>query len=262
MFSNTVYALDPVIDNEKRKRHDKGQEQRQKRAIEEKGALELKVSIESVIIPKIVELERGYLKSCNIISRPRLPRDFGISSEIAPGMYDVIKIQIYEQQAKINAPVPNNRKVQAYKNCMALYGAIIAQSHINLSEILPSGSISFEDLKSLARIAVEKTIHQRINNRNIKRLYNIVRNDTAPCRFNGSLYQFKCGASLIDISSQQMRLGNVVLFGEKFFGYTGSYTVSQSSSKTKEHVASQKRAWEIVKSGKATVSPSKLIPGL
>jgi len=256
-----VFAIDTSVDTGKSKKTEREKSLQQKKTTEQDKAVEIKLNIDSVFLPILTDIEKKdkAFKKCSILSHPKLPADFGITSAVGEGVYDTIKGQILEQQAKSNALAPD--EIMRYRNCMALYGAVVAQSHVNLMEMLGAGSIGLEDLQALAKIAVEKTLRHGFTG-NVKKLTDLAVRDKTPCRFNQSLDHYKCGITTVDLSSQKLYIGDLEFYGEKFAGYVGEYKVSQSSKHAKEQVLAQKQAWEKSKSGKQAVSPSKLIPGL
>lgn len=231
----------------------------QRKSIEQDKGIEVKLSLDAVFLPIIAEMEK-YNKAfaaCKIVSKPKQPADFGISSAIGDGTYDVIKGQVLEQQAKSNAIAPEG--LLRYRNCMAFYGAVIAQAHRRLTDMLPGEPVGFEELKDLGKISIEQVLYTGFSGQ-IKSIYEAIVVDKTPCRFNNALYSFRCGNTLIDLNNQSLIFGNIEWYGGKFGGYTGEYKVSQASKKAKEIIQSQKKAWELAKSGKLA-TPDRLLAG-
>ncbi len=256
-----AYALDTSTESGKTQKNEREQSLQQKKAQEQGTAIEIKFGLDQVFLPILAELEKRdkTFKGCRVISKPMLPGDIGVSTARGGGDYDVIAGQIYEQQAKSNTGIPNQAKVKRYRNCMALYGAVAAQGHWNLLAMLPKGPIGPEDLKILARIAVEKTLATGFSP-NIKTLFDMITTDKMPCRFAGTLDHYKCGMSTVDLSSQKLYIGSTEFYGEKFAGYVGEYKVSSTSTASAEQVQLQKRAWDMSKNTKQTVDAGKLLP--
>ena len=222
------------------------------------SSADIKLSIDAIFIPILADLEKKdkTFKACNIISKPKLPGDFGLTSSTVGG-YDLIIGQYLDQQAKSSGQAPSG--LIKYRNCMAFYGAVVAQAHLNLVNMLPGADISLDDLQTLARITVEKTFLEGFKD-NVRKLYDYATKDTRACRFKQSLDSYQCGVTNMSLSLQKLSLGSTELWGDKYYGYTGEYRISQSSKKSKELVMSQKKSWDLTKKNHHTVSPSKLLP--
>ncbi|MEW6740964.1 MAG: hypothetical protein AB1325_13815 [Nitrospirota bacterium] len=154
--------------------------------------------------------------------------------------------------------------------------------------------MGYDDFIILADSALQKAL-RGITNQTIKRTYDRATNDTSPCQFDRSIENIKCGSSLMVLGGKpQLYISGIQWYGERFAGYQGSYKVSKSWSyqdaieklkstskyskwasevakyaeelesqgKTKEATLVRKKAFELAKSGKQAVSPSRLIPGL
>ncbi|MDA8338366.1 MAG: hypothetical protein M0Z70_03575 [Nitrospiraceae bacterium] len=255
------------------------------------------------------------IQECKIASNPKLPRDFGLSAELRPGVIDTIKADYLSKAAQSNSYIKDNVglmgeiAVQAYRNCLAAYGATIAQAYLNLTADLndlkasvskdENGNITvrgmgYDDFIILADAALQKALKD-ITNSTIKRTYERATQDNSPCQFDRSIENIKCGSSLIILGTKpQLFISGVQWYGERFAGYQGAYKVSKSWSyqdaieklkstskyskwasevskyaeelesqgKTREATLVRKKAWELAKSGKQSVSPAKLIPGL
>lgn len=259
LTSSNAFSVNPSVETGKDKKATKDRTMQQKKAVEQDRAIEVKLSLDAVFIPVLREFEKTHsiFKKCRIISQPKQPRDFGITTEAEGGLYDAVRGQLFEQQAKSSAIAPPG--LHRYRNCMAFYGAVIAEAHKELAKIIPNDSVSFTDLKELAKISVEMVLYDGLKG-DIKEMYDAVVNDKTPCRFNNSLHSYRCGITLLDIGRQKLTLGDVELYGNKFFGIQGEYKVSQSSKKAKEMVLAQKQQWEKTKSGKQAVSPANFLP--
>ena len=154
--------------------------------------------------------------------------------------------------------------------------------------------MGYDDFIILANAALQKAL-QGITNSTIKRTYDRTVSDNSPCQLDRSIENIKCGSSLIVLGAKpQLYVSGIQWYGDRFAGYQGSYKVSRSWSyqdaieklkstskyskwasevskyaeelesqgKTKEATLVKKKAWELAKSGKQSVSPAKLIPGL
>lgn len=283
-------------------------------AMRQTGA-DVTLPLEAVFLDLIAQMEINNVepfRACRIATEPQLPRDFGLSAEIRPGIIDTIKADYLSKAAQSNSfirGITDEQAIRQYRNCLVQYGAIIAQAYLNLSADINNLGVSvskdkdgniivrglgYEDFINLADSALQKAI-RGITNSTIKRMYSRALNDNSPCQFDRSIENIKCGSSLITLNTKpQLFVSGIEFYGQRFAGFQGAYKVSKSWSyqdaieklrttsryekwanevskfaealesqgKTKEATLVRKKAWERVESGKATVSPSKLIPGL
>ena len=346
IFSVSAFALDTSTDTGKIKKTDKEQSQSLKKSQEEKdtkgkkkadttttgvdrqtqeaikaigqamsqSGADVTLPLEAVFLDRIAELENSTepFRSCRITTNPKLSRDFGLSAEIRPGVIDTIKADYLSKAAQSNSyirDIADEPSLRQYRNCLAIYGATIAQVYLNLTADLndlkasvskdENGNITvrgmgYDDFIILADAALQKALKD-ITNSTIKRTYERATQDNSPCQFDRSIENIKCGSSLIILGTKpQLFISGVQWYGERFAGYQGAYKVSKSWSyqdaieklkstskyskwasevskyaeelesqgKTREATLVRKKAWELAKSGKQVVSPSKLMPGL
>lgn len=153
--------------------------------------------------------------------------------------------------------------------------------------------IGYDDFIVIAEGALIETYRNGIKNQTLLSLINRALNEQSPCRFDKQVENINCGSVSINISaSPSLSVSGIELYGKSFAGYHASYKVSRSFSysnaleklkssskyykwvaevstfaenlesegKAKEATIVRKKAWEIAKSGKQTVSPSKLLP--
>ncbi len=202
----TSIAIDTSSTREKKEKIEKSQDLMKKKSIERGETFEIRLSADAVLLPALSKLETKYevLKRYRIISRPRLPRDFGLHAFVDENVIDNIKMQYLENQPRTNADAPDG--IKTYKECLAFYGAILAQAYVNLNEIMPE-SVDMEDLKTLAEIAIEKALSQGPQG-NLRNIYIAIVNDNSQCRFNNSIHLFRCGNRLVDLHEQTLRFGN------------------------------------------------------
>lgn len=157
--------------------------------------------------------------------------------------------------------------------------------------------LSLPDFNSLAEAAFEKAVDQveegQVSTDRIKTYKRVIAD--VPCYFNGAVEKINCGGGTLTISAPpQLQYGGLQVYGSGFYGFQGTYKISsnysysnaledmQSVSKyrkwvkevsqfaealrskglAKEAVYVEKKAWELAKSGKVGVSPSKLMPGV
>jgi len=259
--SGAVYAQDTSYDTGKGRTYGKERSLQHRSTADIGSSTEVRLSIDSVFVPILAEYEKKdkTFKTCSIISKPKLPADFGLSTASPGGGYDLIKGQYFDQQAKSGGQAPAG--LTKYRNCMAFYGAVIAQSYLNLTDMLPTENISLDDLQTLAIISVEKTLTEGFRG-NVKKLYGYATRNNIPCRFKQNLDAYLCGTTHMSLSLQKLTLGTTELWGEKFYGYAGDFKVSQSTKKSKELVIAQKKAWDMSRHSKQAVSPSKLLPSI
>lgn len=257
-LSQTSIAIDTGTTGGKKEKIEKSQDLMKKKSIERGETFEIRLSADAVLLPVLAKLEdkTEVLKRCRVIGRPRLPRDFGIHAFIDENTIDSVKMQYLENQARINAEAPDS--IKQYKECLAFYGAILAQAQVNLNEMMPE-SVDMEDLKTLAEIAVEKAIRLGPQG-NLKSIYIAIVNDKSQCRFNNSLHLFRCGNCMVDLHEQTLRFGNLEVYGKTFMGYAGEYKVSSSDKATKEAILGLKKNFEKEKSASHTVSLRSFIP--
>ncbi|MEW6116377.1 MAG: hypothetical protein AB1553_05690 [Nitrospirota bacterium] len=281
-------------------------------AMSQSGA-DVTLPLEAVFMSKIAELERNTepFLSCRIATNPKLGRDFGLSAEIQPGVIEPYKADYLTKAAQSNnyiRDIADEQAIRAYRNCLASYGAVIAQSYLYLAQDLDDlkasvgrdkegaitvNGIGYDDFIILADAALKRAL-RGLTNATVKGTYERVINDNAPCQFDRSLENIKCGSSLVTLGSiPQLTASGVKIYGGSFMGFQGSYKLSKSWSyqdaieklkttskyaKFAQEVAKytealeskglaadatfvRKKAWEIAKSGKQTLSPAKLMPG-
>jgi hypothetical protein len=204
------------------------------------------LSLEMVFLDRISQMEQqgeGEFGKCRIVTRPKLPRDFGISAEVSPGVIDSIKAEYLSKAVQSNTYVTgitSEEDIRVYRNCLAFYGAVIGQAYIYLSSDLHSlgiksntKSIGYDDFVSLANTALQRAL-QSIKNATIKNTYNRIVTDTSPCRFAQSIENLhvQCGPVLLVIGPrpQMFVMGAAQWYGEKFAGYGGQWRVSKAWS--------------------------------
>jgi len=204
------------------------------------------LSLEMVFLDRISQMERqgeGEFGKCQIITRSKLPKDFGLTAEISPGVIDSIKAEYLSKAVQSNTYVTgitSEEDIRVYRNCLVFYGAVIGQAYIYLSSDLHSlgirsnaRDIGYDDFVSLANTALQRAL-QGINNVTIKSIYNRIVSDTSPCRFAQSIENLhvQCGPALLVIGPrpQLFVLGSLPWYGEKFAGYAGAWRVSKAWS--------------------------------
>jgi len=202
----------------------------------------LSMSLEAVFTPLLRKLEedREPFRSCRIISNPKLPKDFGFSAQVAPGIIDSIKSQYLDAQTRGNGPVSEfcrDSEVRAYRDCLALYGATLAQATENLNKDLRQlqalegekvQGIGYDDFETLAQAALAGAVETGPRKSSINALLSRIRTDPASCRFQGTREEIACGASRISLStSPALSYAGLRFFGpNSYAGISGSYQVN------------------------------------
>jgi hypothetical protein len=258
--------------------------------------LDVSVQMEGLFLDMLRELEQTNEKfsRCKVISNPILPSDIGFVTDHT-GVVDVVKASWFSQMAQNNAPLEqvvsqeDKQRFLQYRDCLALYGAIIGKAFVNLLSTVKefeSGDrldLGYDDLLVLAKDAMQKAIaiplpweHITQNNR---------------CRIDGTTERISCGPVTVILKAPpQMWVGSVQWYGERFGGYAGTYRVSAGWSwqkalehlrnttryarwaeevskyseelsargKARDAVLVKRKAWEIAKNGSNVVSPSLL----
>ena len=131
--------------------------------------------------------------------------------------------------------------VRAYRDCLALYGAVLAQATENLNRDLRTlealqGSdvhgIGYADFESLARSALDGALETGPQNSTVKSLLSRIRTDPAECRFQGSREQVACGSSRIVLStSPELAYAGIRFYAPgSYAGISGTYQVSAAWS--------------------------------
>jgi len=218
--------------------------------------VEITLNLENLFFPLIAEVEGGQeinrFTACKVITDPKLPRDFGISAEISPGVIDTIKSQWIANMAQANADLKDVSpekvtELKHYSECLNFYGALIGQAYLNLEADLKSlGSVSkngkgemlvtglkYDDLLLLASGALARANKEGFKNQTINSLFENVQRDlnSNSFRFDRSLENLKCGGVLITLGTiPQMNYSHVKVFGGSFAGYSGIFKVSKGFS--------------------------------
>ena len=347
LFCTTGFALDTSYDTGKTQKHEKEQTQSMRRTQEKRKTkgkrksttsstgvdkqaadtlkqlgqamqshgFEITVDLKGLFLDRIAELEKRSRRpfcDCKIATKPVLPRDIGLSAEIAPGVIDTIKAQYISQAAQYNAPVTDladEQAVRHYIQCLSYYGALIGEAYLNLNHDLQAldalqkdksgkitvSGIGYDDLCVLADGALKQAM-VRIKNPYIQTLYSQAQRAKSECVLAGAPEKIRCGTvTLILGPVPQLDVLGVRFFSENTFaGFSATYRVNASWSysdvlealrsttryrkfaedvaqyserlvalgRAREAVMLKKKAFELAKTGKQVISPSRLIPGL
>lgn len=179
--------------------------------------------------------EEDYLKECKIITRPKLPADFGITSATRGG-FDPILAQYYSQMAFSSGYSPKG--ISKYAWCMLTYATLVAQSHMNLLKELESiQDYDLADLVLLAKLSYEKTKKEGITDPVLKEWLAIFKQGIERCRFNVAINEHLCGNLVLDLSTQTLRYRNLFIWSSTTaMGVSGSYRYGVSSDRTQQRI--------------------------
>jgi len=181
--------------------------------------------------------------------KPRKPVDFGLSAELAPGVIDGIKSDLLAKAAASSSRVSsvggNEKKLQQYKNTLALYSIIIGQAYLYLSADLAAlgearkdkqgnitvDTIGYDDFLVLAEGALTKAL-DKIKDKRLKKIYQAIVKDKTPCRFSGALTTIQCGSSVLELSNppKLTALGMILCGNGRYGGFEATYKISSGWS--------------------------------
>ncbi len=217
------------------------------------SGLDVTLSLGDIFLQSLAMLEKqGNMPRlrARILSDPRKPASFGLSAEIQPGVIDSIKADLLTKMAGSDAAIEmvggDEKKIHKYRNNLALYGVIIAQAYLYLSNDLAAlndgvtkdetgkiiiKNLGYDDLQILADGALLRAV-QHIKNKRLKELYTEIISDERPCRFAGTVSSIQCGSSAINLSIPPTlnALGVTVFAPDRFAGFSGQYRVSSGWS--------------------------------
>ena len=147
---------------------------------------------------------------CKVLTNPKLPENFGITSEEADGIYNPTYAELLNKAAQSNAPLStildrqDIYRLKDYLNCLGFYGAVVAQA-------LKTGKLS-----------------KKITDTQIKREYNKFKRNLArsSCRFAGSTDTINCRNIFVKLSYDPvLEMNGVKLFDTNthtFYAYTST----------------------------------------
>ncbi len=204
-------------------------------------------------------------KSCQVLSKPRLVDDFGLSCREEDGTVNNSLCSFLDNAAKSNMPLEDILDdneifdLKVYASCIALTGALISQDMIE--EKFSIG------LKNQELLNIFEDFTYEIEN--------------SECRLEGSTSNIQCGSVTIKLASEPMvSYSNISLYSNQtFFGYSSrqmrnkskrnSKTFSYSKSKQRSLASNLSKTLNNSKSfsvsaksdSAANLSLSKFIPG-
>ena len=154
---------------------------------------------------------------CRVLSKPRMPRDLGLSCVDEDGMVNEGKCSYLKEAAQNNYPLSevvdytNLKKIKQYMACVGLYGAIIAQNMKGENGFV----LKDKELKSIYKMFVNQL-------------------KNSECRLIGA-DTIACGSAMIKLSfTPVLEFSNINLYSSKeFYGYTSNVQNSKSKSISK-----------------------------
>jgi len=218
-------------------------------------SVDLSRSLDVIFLQNIQEWERNGrepFKRCRITTRPSLPADFGLTAQLDANTIDTIMASWLQQAAASNAPLPADAQlgILAYRDCIAQYGAIIAEAYLVLNEHLKDvkaqvkptqkdgllvRDLSLQDFELLAADALQEAVNHvetgDFLDPQIQRTYaNLL--GAQSCTWNGTVEQIRCGAAHITLSaSPQLVFANIPIYGQGgYYGFRAEYKLSNNYS--------------------------------
>jgi hypothetical protein len=176
--------------------------------------------------------ELGFFGKCSVISKPKMPKDFGITSE-EDGDVDTTLQSFIESAAKSNLPITkvvsskDEKNMKEYMNCLLKYGSVGAQSLIDGKFTL---EITDPEILSMNRSA----------ERNLK-------NPEMNCRFSKSSEIIQCNSLKITIDYEPVLQDKQIAYFSKdsFLGVSGTeqYSTNENTSNREELSKSLEKAY-------------------
>ena len=233
------------------------------------GSLDMQVNAEVAFLKRlrVIEKQGEPFRSCQVLTHPKLARDFGFSAEIRPGFIDTIKASLLQQTASSNGSIAeygDEAAVKAYVGCIADYGAIVRQAYKNVFEDMRSlsakitekkdGSIEvkglgYDDFMTLAAGSLDRAVQAFPK---IDRYTDLV-DQAADCRFEGKVEQIQCGELGLTLGTRPALVAGIIsIYGSGGYGgVQGTFKLSSSISyqtsleKLKSSAKYQKMALEV-----------------
>jgi len=224
------------------------------------GSLDITVQADIAFLRTLRELEDTGVEpfaTCQVISRPRLPADFRLAPAVktSGARMSINRANNLKNAAENNSDVSSvtdEAPIREYRDCLALYGAVIKASFENLSDDLAGlkfvqkktvkgalqeiRGIGFRDYFLLGKGALLRAV------KNINVLRDQQRQDPTPCRFEGNVSTIQCGASQLVLGSKPtLTTEGVGVYGNgQYGGFAATYKISSGWSYAD--------AWEAMKS--------------
>jgi hypothetical protein len=279
--TSTALAIDTTYDTGRSKKDVREKSMQRRRSEDRSRSAEATLQMDALFRPVLLNLEHDTepWKSCRVLSTPLMPADVGLSAIDEVGLIDSLKSEYLNQAAHANSAISglaDEARLINYRNCLALYGAVIGDAYQQLRASLPKVAqvaegknavtvtgLSRNDMQILSRLAVEQTVANAVKDNRIRKLYSDVVNEQSPCRFAGHLQHFVCGAVGIIIGPKpQLIIGGVEMYGDRFAGLSGQIVARASKNEGREKVLRMAQSWDRDRRQHYNVSVGKLIPGL
>lgn len=182
-------------------------------------------------------------KSCQVLSKPRLVDDFGLSCRDKSGEVNSGLCSFLDNAAKSNMPLEDILEdnevfdLKVYMSCVALTGALIAQDMKD-----EKFSIGLKD-QELRNIFEDFT-------------YEI---ENSECRLEGSTSNIQCGSVTIKLASEPMvSYSNISLYSNQtFFGYSSKQSQNKSKRVAKTFSYSKSKQKSLALNLSKTINGSK-----
>lgn len=207
--------------------------------------IDMSVNVSFLFIPQIIELEERGIEifgKCKVFTDPLTPEKLGLTYE-QYGVVDVIKGQylqgLYGSYSDVGYVVDENKVIE-YAECLAKYGAILAQAQLNLQGTLKKygkvlkghvkGKIQLDEFKRVVERALLDAVEAKRYSPAVQNVMSRLK-IKGPCKFAGSQGAIMCGAYLLSLQPpQRLTIQGFMLFGEgNFFGIGGQIRVSKGA---------------------------------
>ena len=221
------------------------------------AAFRTAVSLPEVLYAVVAELERegvSPFKECRLVTDPPKLSDLGISFEVSPGVIDLVAKEYYESQAAAGGAVEglDREALERVADCALKYAEILGSASLALKEFVREVGedwLGYEDLLRYARRAVLSAANDPAPG--VRETVSAARRVFTPrCRFRGRMEVLQCGGLLLELRPLfSLRLGSLELYGSRFAGVGGEWTVSAgwSLEKAWERLVSDERVRDLVK---------------
>ncbi len=197
------------------------------------STLRITVSVSDLFFPVLASLEKGGIKpfgQCCLVTHPPRLSDLGIQVEVAPGLVDALALEYYNNLAASGGLAPlKGEEITRLVNCALDYSLVLGSALTEIQTLIKKVGtdwLGYRDLKLVAKQAVLKALRKK--DKGVEETIQMARDVFAPsCRFRGKIDDFLCGGLLVSVRpSLTLRLGGLILYGEKFAGLGGEWTIS------------------------------------
>lgn len=182
-----------------------------------------------------LELNNVYpFSSCKVLNNPKLPADFGITSEVNDNEdIDLNLSTSLDKAVQNNAYVNsisdlsfNEKKFYDYVNCLNFYSALVAQS-LKTSEM--KGEIEDAEIKDLY-LKAQKALTRAMTEKKYK------------VKFHKAIDTYTINSLKVRLDYEPVLMFNQIeLFGKSFYGYTANSkkSISLTTAKKEDRTASK-----------------------